>query len=98
MEFQEADYERAISLADSIYNSATRIHNVFEDVDGLMNMLHGTHWESMGSDDVKRDYLLTMKSRFEPFYEDVKAMRNHIYVVTGRNIEADTKAADTVAV
>ena len=97
MEFQEADYERAISLADSIYNSATRIHNVFEDVDGLMNMLHGTHWESLGSDDVKRDYLLTMKSRFEPFYADVVTMRNHIYVVTGRNQQADAQAANQIA-
>lgn len=98
MEFQEADYDKAIDLADSIYASANAIYNVFQDVDSLMNMLHGTHWDSMGSDDVKRNYILTMKSRFEPFYEDVKAMRNHIYTVTGRNIEADTKASDTVAV
>ncbi|MBP5678779.1 MAG: hypothetical protein J6X28_03000 [Bacilli bacterium] len=96
MEFQEADYDRAISLADNIYNSATRIHDVFDDIDGLMRMLHGTHWESRGSEDVNAEYLAHVKSQFEPFYQDVVTMRNHIYEVTGRNQQADAAAAGNI--
>ncbi len=97
MEFREDDYDRALSLADAIYAAATRIHNVFEDTDKVMGMLHGTHWQSAGSEDVNAEYLNTIKNQFEPFYEDVVAMKKHIYFVTGRNQEADARAADTIA-
>ena len=95
-EFKEENYEEAISLADQIYAGATRIRNVFENIDNVMNLLHGGHWESSGSEDVNAEYVANVKSRFEPFYESVVTMKQHIYEVTGRNQEADAQAAATI--
>ena len=95
-EFKEENYDEAIALADEVAASATRIHNVFEDIDNVTNLLHEGHWESTGSEDVSADYARTVKSRFEPFYENVMTMKKHIYEVTGRNQEADTQAAANI--
>lgn len=95
-EFKEENYDEAIALADEVAASATRIHDVFEDIDGVMKLLHGGHWESRGSEDVNAEYAVSVKSRFEPFYQNVMTMKNHIYEVTGRNQEADAQAAANI--
>ena len=95
-EFKQENYEEAISLADQIYAGATRIHEVFENIDSVMNLLHGGHWESRGSEDVNAEYVANVKSRFEPFYQSVVAMKQHIYEVTNRNQEADAQAAANI--
>lgn len=95
-EFELDNYEMARSYADEVYAHATRIHNVFEDVDGLMRMLHGSHWESAGSQDVNAEYLANIKSQFEPFYEEVVSAHKHIHEVVDRDIATDNQAAATI--
>ena len=95
-EFDLENYDRAVGLADEIYTHAERIHNVFENIDKLMGMLHGTHWGSTGSEDVNAQYLAEIKTQFEPFYQDVVAMKNHIYTVTEHDVAADTQAAANI--
>lgn len=95
-EFDLENYDRAVALADEIYAHANRIHNVFENIDQLMGLLHGTHWGSTGSEDVNAQYLASIKTQFEPFYHDVVAMRNHVYTVTDHDIAADQQAANNI--
>lgn len=95
-EFDLENYDRAVGLADEIFMHAERIHNVFENIDELMGMLHGTHWGSTGSEDVNAQYLANIKTQFEPFYQDVVAMKNHVYTVTEHDIAADTQAAANI--
>lgn len=95
-EFDLNSYEAARSLADRVFNHATAIHNVFDDIDGLMNMLHGQHWGSTGSEDVNAQYLASIKTQFEPFYNDVVAMKTHIYEVTNKDVAADNRAAANI--
>ena len=95
-EFDLENYDRAVGLADEIYTHAQRIHDVFDNIDQLMGMLHGTHWGSTGSEDVNAQYLANIKTQFEPFYTDVVAMKNHVYTVTEHDIVADTQAAANI--
>ena len=62
-EFDLENYDRAVGLADEIFMHAERIHNVFENIDELMGMLHGTHWGSTGSEDVNAQYLANIKTQ-----------------------------------
>ena len=95
-EFDLENYDRAVGLADEIFAHAERIHNVFDNIDELMGMLHGTHWGSAGSEDVNAQYLASIKTQFEPFYQDVVAMKTHVYTVTEHDIQADQQAASNV--
>lgn len=95
-EFDLENYDRAAGLADQIFVHAQRIHDVFDNIDQLMGMLHGTHWGSTGSEDVNAQYLANIKTQFEPFYLDVVSMKNHVYKVTEHDIAADQQAAANV--
>ena len=95
-EFDLDNYDRASGLAEEIFLHAQRIHDVFDNIDQLMGMLHGTHWGSAGSEDVNAQYLASIKTQFEPFYQDVVAMRNHVNTVTEHDIAADRQAAANI--
>ena len=95
-EFDLDSYARAQALADRVFNYATSIHDVFDDIDGLMNMLHGQHWGSTGSEDVNAQYLGQIKTQFEPFYQDVVAMNKHVYAVTSADVATDRQAEATI--
>ena len=95
-EFDLDSYDRARGLADEIFVHANRIHDVFDNIDQLMGMLHGTHWGSVGSEDVNAQYLANIKTQFEPFYQDVVAMKTHVYSVTEHDVAADQQAAANI--
>ena len=96
-EFDLGSYERAQALADRVFNHANSIHDVFDDIDGLMNMLHSQHWGSTGSEDVNAQYLAAIKTQFEPFYQDVVTMKTHIYEVTSKDKSTDSQAESVIA-
>ena len=60
---------------------------IFNDIDGVMNNLYGSNWQSTGADSAKDRYDQIRKN-YEVFYEKVVAMKNHIYSVTAANEEA----------
>ncbi len=94
-EFEEKDYAGARSYADGIKTNADNIMGIFNDIDGIMNNLYGSNWESVGAQNAQARYNVIRKN-YEDFYEKVVAMRNHIYSVTAANEEADAAASNTV--
>lgn len=95
-EFDVKDYGQARNLATAIYNSANRIHEVFENLDNFASVMHISHWNSEGSDEVNAEYLANIKSQFEPFYEDVVAMKTHVETVTEHTAAADQIASSNI--
>ncbi len=95
-EFDLSSYGTARSIADEIYGHAKKIHDVFENVDELASKLHGSHWNSSGSDTVSTKYLNTVKSQFEPFYLDVCGMKKHVYDATDEYEKADQEASEII--
>jgi len=94
-EFEEKDYAAARSYADAVKTNADNIMGIFNDIDGIMNSLYGSNWESVGAENAQARYMQIRKN-YEIFYEKVIAMRNHIYNVTAANEEADAAASNTV--
>ena len=95
-EFEQKDYAGARSYADAIQTNADNIMVIFEDIDGVMNNLYGTNWESSGAENAHERYN-ELRKNYEKFYDEVVAMKNHIYDVTAANEEADTAASQTVS-
>ena len=95
-EFEEKDYAGARSYADGVKTNADNIMSIFNDIDGFMNNLYGSNWESAGAQNAQARYNVIRKN-YEDFYEKVVAMRNHIYNVTAANEEADAAASNNVA-
>ena len=95
-EFEEKDYAGARSYADGVKTNADNIMGIFNDIDGIMNSLYGSNWESVGAQNAQARYMQIRKN-YEDFYEKVVAMRNHIYNVTAANEEADAAASNNVA-
>jgi uncharacterized protein YukE len=95
-EFEEKDYAGARSCADSIKNNADNIMNIFNDIDGIMNSLYGSNWESSGAENARERYN-EIRKNYEVFYEKVIAMKNHIYNVTAANEDADSAASQNIA-
>lgn len=95
-EFEEKDYAGARSYADGVKTNADNIMSIFNDIDGIMNNLYGSNWESVGAQNAQARYNVIRKN-YEDFYEKVVAMRNHIYNVTAANEEADAAASNNVA-
>jgi uncharacterized protein YukE len=95
-EFEEKDYAGARSYADGVKTNADNIMSIFNDIDGIMNNLYGSNWESAGAQNAQARYNVIRKN-YEDFYEKVVAMRNHIYNVTAANEEADAAASNNVA-
>ena len=69
---------------------------IFEDIDGVMNNLYGSNWESSGAEEAHERYN-ELRRNYEVFYNDVVSMKTHIYEVTAANEEADTAASQTVS-
>ncbi len=95
-EFEQKDYAGARSYADAIQTNADNIMVIFEDIDGVINNLYGTNWESSGAENAHERYN-ELRKNYEKFYDEVVAMKNHIYDVTAANEEADTAASQTVS-
>lgn len=95
-EFEEKDYAGARSYADAVKTNADNIMGIFNDIDGVMNSLYGSNWESAGADEARARYN-EIRKNYEVFYDKVVAMKNHIYKVTAANEEADTAASQNVA-
>lgn len=95
-EFEEKDYAGARSYADGVQTNADNIMGIFNDIDGVMNSLYGSNWESSGAEDAHARYN-EIRKNYEDFYEKVVAMKNHIYNVTAANEEADAAASQNVA-
>lgn len=95
-EFEEKDYEGARNYANAIKGNADNIMGIFNDIDGVMNSLYGSNWESAGAEQARERYNVIRKN-YEVFYEKVVAMKNHIYNVTAANEEADAAASQNVA-
>ncbi len=95
-EFEEKDYAGARSYADAVKTNADNIMGIFNDIDGIMNSLYGSNWESVGAQEAQARYMQIRKN-YETFYEKVVAMRNHIYNVTAANEEADAAASQTIS-
>lgn len=95
-EFEEKDYAGARSYADGVQANADNIMNIFNDIDGVMDSLYGSNWESVGAENARERYNVIRKN-YEEFYNKVVAMKNHIYNVTAANEEADAAASQTVA-
>jgi len=94
-EFEEKDYSGARSYADGVKTNADNIMGIFNEIDGIMNNLYGSNWESVGAQNAQARYNVIRKN-YEDFYEKVVAMRNHIYNVTAANEAADNAASNTV--
>lgn len=95
-EFEEKDYEGARSYANAIKGNADNIMGIFNDIDGVMNSLYGSNWESTGAEQARERYNVIRKN-YEVFYDKVIAMKNHIDAVTAANEEADAAASENVA-
>ena len=48
-EFEEKDYAGARSYADGVKTNADNIMGIFNEIDGIMNNLYGSNWESVGA-------------------------------------------------
>lgn len=95
-EFEQKDYGAARDYADAIQNNADNIMGIFDDIDGVMNNLYGSNWESSGAESA-HDRYNELRRNYEIFYNDVVAMKNHIYEVTAANEEADLAASQSVS-
>ena len=95
-EFEEKDYAGARSYADAVKTNADNIMGIFNDIDGVMNNLYGSNWQSNGADSA-RDRYNQIRKNYEVFYEKVVSMKNHIYSVTAANEQADNAASQTIA-
>lgn len=95
-EFEEKDYAGARSYADAVKTNADNIMGIFNDIDGVMNSLYGSNWESTGADSA-RDRYNQIRKNYEDFYNKVVAMKTHIYNVTAANEAADAQASQTIA-
>ena len=95
-EFEEKDYEAARNSADAIKLNGDNIMQIFNDIDGVMNSLYGSNWESVGAE-AARDRYNQIRSNYQVFYDRIVAMRNHIHTVTEANEAADKSASQSVA-
>ena len=94
-EFEEKDYAGARSLADAVQGNADNIMDIFNDVDNVMDQLYGQNWESSGAENARGRYN-EIRRNYEVFYNNVVAMKTHIYNVTAANEDADAAASNTV--
>lgn len=95
-EFEQKDYAGARSYADAIQTNADNIMGIFEDIDGVMTNLYGSNWESSGAEAAHERYN-ELRKNYEVFYNDVVAMKTHVYEITAANEEADAAASQVVA-
>ncbi len=95
-EFEEKDYDSARGYADGIQKNADNILDIFNGVDATRDALYGGNWESAGAENAHGRYDQIRKN-YESFYNNVVAMKEHVYKVTEANEEADTAASQRVS-
>ena len=95
-EFEEKDYAGARSYADGVQTNADNIMGIFNDIDGVMNSLYGSNWESSGAEDAHARYN-EIRKNYEVFYNNVVAMHDHIYKVTASNEAADASVSSNIS-
>ena len=94
-EFEQSDYASARSFADTIKGIADNIQGIFDGIDTTMNNLYGEGWRSSGAEGANTRYQ-ELRKNYDVFYNNVVIIRNHIYTVTNRNEEADTKVGTQI--
>ncbi len=95
-EFEEKDYDSARGYADGIQKNADNIVDILNVVDATMDALYGGNGESAGAENARGRYDQIRKN-YESFYNNVVAMKEHVYKVTEANEEADTAASQRVS-
>ena len=95
-EIEQKDYQESYNYATDIKNYADTIHDAFTNIDKAMQDLYGENWTSTGAD-VSNGRFQELKQNFEPFYNNVIAMHNHIGEITGLNQETDSTVSSYVS-
>ncbi len=95
-EFEEKDYDQARNYADNIKANAENIMDIFNNIDATMNSLYGSNWESSGAENAHERYN-EIRTNYQVFYENVVAMKEHVYKVTNANEAADRAASQNIA-
>ena len=95
-DYQLKDYEQARTIADSVYNNATNIHNIFEDINTTMDMLYNTNWMSDGANAAQADFFKKYKAKFDPFYDTVVDMKDSVYASAARYEAGDLQTSNTI--
>ena len=95
-EFEQKDYEGARNSADQVKTTAENIMSIFDNIDQVMNTLYNDAWQSQGAEGAKSRYQQIRKN-YETFYNNVVAMKSHIYAVTASNEAQDAAVSNTIA-
>ena len=94
-EFEQKDYEGARNSADQVKTTAENIMSIFDNIDQVMNTLYNDAWQSQGAEGAKSRYQQIRKN-YETFYNNVVAMKSHIYAVTASNEAQDAAVSNTI--
>ncbi len=70
--------------------------DIFNNIDNQMKRLYGENWESSGAD-VSNGEFQKLKREFEPLYNAVVNMHDHIMRVTASNETADAYANKAIS-
>ena len=92
----EEDYEGARNSADQVKTTAENIMSIFDNIDQVMNTLYNDAWQSQGAEGAKSRYQ-EIRKNYETFYNNVVAMKSHIYAVTASNEAQDAAVSNTIA-
>lgn len=95
-EFEQKDYEGARSSADQVKTNADNIMGIFNNIDQVMNTLYNDAWQSQGAEGARGRYQ-EIRKNYEVFYNNVVAMKEHIYAVTAANEAQDAAVSNTIA-
>ena len=95
-EFEQKDYAGARNYADAIKTNADNIMQIFNNIDGIMNNLYGSNWQSTGADNARNRYN-EIRKNYEGFYNEVVSMKTHVYNITQANEEADVAASQMIS-
>ena len=95
-EFEQKDYVGARNYADAIKTNADNIMQIFNNIDGIMDNLYGSNWQSTGADNARGRYN-EIRKNYESFYNEVVNMKTHVYNVTQANEEADIAASQMIS-
>ena len=95
-EIKQTSYAESRSYATNIKNNADSIMDTFNSIDNQMKRLYGENWESTGAD-VSNGEFQKLKREFEPLYNAVVNMHDHIMRVTASNETADAYANKAIS-
>jgi WXG100 family type VII secretion target len=93
---KQTSYAETRAKATNIKNSAEVINDTFNNIDNQMKRLYGENWESSGADASNGEFQ-KLKREFEPLYNAVINMHEHIMRVTSSNETADAYANKSIS-